>query len=470
MRNFNEKYTIRDFIDKNKWSNVYQGINNKTNDKIILNIITNIKSNEDSLEKFKKEVNLLKEIDNPNLISIKDMSSYINKDKTYYYIESEYFEGLTLGELRHVSKLHETQCLEIIREVIKGVNALNKKGINYKNLTEENIIINGQGIVKVDTLALINNHQGHLNCKSVYSKKFDKSEDIYNIGSILCDMLTGKKYWDHSINNVELNENIKQILEKSTNVNKKHKSKYKDLNEFLDEINAYLKYGDTSYKTIVNFEEKIKKEHNPNIKKYLAIGVGVFILISTTVFGAKYLKNQKGDNVATRKPVVETKNEDTKEEFIPTRREENLINKTNTNNSNNIIYDNKDDDKDKENTDEDKEQEKEPEKVPENEPEKDPEQEPEKNPENEPEKNPEQEPEKVPENEQEKDPEQEPEKDPENEQEKNPEQEPEKNPENKPQKDPQQDIENESQQEDLQEYDNKENLNDNEENDIENDF
>ena len=64
MRNFNEKYTIRDFIDKNKWSNVYEGINNKTNDKIILNIITNIKSNEDSLEKFKKEVNLLKEIVN----------------------------------------------------------------------------------------------------------------------------------------------------------------------------------------------------------------------------------------------------------------------------------------------------------------------------------------------------------------------------------------------------------------------
>ena len=59
MKNFNEKYTIRDFIDKNKWSNVYEGINNETNDKIILNIITNIKNNEDNLEEFKKEVNLL---------------------------------------------------------------------------------------------------------------------------------------------------------------------------------------------------------------------------------------------------------------------------------------------------------------------------------------------------------------------------------------------------------------------------
>ena len=32
MKNFNEKYTVRDFIDKNKWSNVYECINNETNE------------------------------------------------------------------------------------------------------------------------------------------------------------------------------------------------------------------------------------------------------------------------------------------------------------------------------------------------------------------------------------------------------------------------------------------------------
>ena len=42
MRDFNESYTIRDFVDKNKWSNVYIGINNETKQNIILNMLINI--------------------------------------------------------------------------------------------------------------------------------------------------------------------------------------------------------------------------------------------------------------------------------------------------------------------------------------------------------------------------------------------------------------------------------------------
>ena len=53
MKNFNEKYTVRDFIDKNKWSNVYECINNETNEKIILNIITSLDKSEEHMSYFK---------------------------------------------------------------------------------------------------------------------------------------------------------------------------------------------------------------------------------------------------------------------------------------------------------------------------------------------------------------------------------------------------------------------------------
>ncbi len=59
MKNFNNKYTIRDFIDKNKWSNVYIAINKETNEQIVLNILINVEGNEENLENFKKEVNLI---------------------------------------------------------------------------------------------------------------------------------------------------------------------------------------------------------------------------------------------------------------------------------------------------------------------------------------------------------------------------------------------------------------------------
>ena len=107
MKNFNNKYTIRDFIDKNKWSNVYIAINKETNEQVVLNILINIEGNEENIENFKREVNLLEEINSPNVICINEISTYMKKDKIYYYIESENFEGLTLDELMRINKLNE---------------------------------------------------------------------------------------------------------------------------------------------------------------------------------------------------------------------------------------------------------------------------------------------------------------------------------------------------------------------------
>ena len=61
MRDFNESYTIRDFVDKNKWSNVYIGINNETKQNIILNMLINIDGNEGKIETITNMIkNMLK--------------------------------------------------------------------------------------------------------------------------------------------------------------------------------------------------------------------------------------------------------------------------------------------------------------------------------------------------------------------------------------------------------------------------
>ncbi len=298
MKNFNNKYTIRDFIDKNKWSNVYIAINKETNEQVVLNILINIEGNEENLENFKREVNLLEQINSSNVICINEISTYMKKDKVYYYMESENFEGLTLDELMRINKLNEDQSLQIIREVINGVKAFNNQKINFGNLTVDNIIINGEGVVKIDTLSFINNHKGHINCKNHNPKKFDVREDVYAIGSILCEMITGEKLFNRE-EHKDLNKNIVEILEKSTN--KKHISryKYKDLSEFLDDVNLYLDGGEIREKRAVNFEKIHKLNHNPKIKKYAVISCCVVVLLCSTAFGAQYLINKNNENMET---------------------------------------------------------------------------------------------------------------------------------------------------------------------------
>ena len=273
-------------------------INKETNEQIVINILINVEGNEENLENFKREVNLLEDINNPNVICINEISTYMKKDKIYYYIESENFEGLTLDELMRINKLNEDQCLQIIREVINGVKAFNNQKINFKNLTVENIIINGEGVVKIDTLSFINNHKGHINCEIYNPKKFDTHEDVYAIGSILCEMITGEKLFNKE-EHKDLDKNIVEILEKSTN--KKHISryKYKDLSEFLDDVNLYLDGGEISEKSAINFEKIHKLNPSPKVKKYMAIGCCGVVLLCSTAFGAQYLINKNNNNMET---------------------------------------------------------------------------------------------------------------------------------------------------------------------------
>ena len=295
MKNFNEKYTVRDFIDKNKWSNVYECINNETNEKIILNIITSLDKSEEHMSYFKEEINTLMSMNNSNLISINDMSSYINKDKTYYYIESEYFEGLNLKELKESIYLDKVKSLEIIREVIKGIKEFNDREINYGILKEENIIINKDGIVKLDTLSFINRYEGYLNCEEIKNRGFDYYEDIYMIGKILCKLITGKSTFDPKENNEELDGDLVEILMKSTNIKHITKHKYKDLDEFLGEVTSYIEHGDINHKNIVNLE-KINY-HKFNFKaKYIGVILCTVVIISGIAVGSKYILNNTNKN------------------------------------------------------------------------------------------------------------------------------------------------------------------------------
>ena len=322
MKNFNEKYTVRDFIDKNKWSNVYECINNETNEKIILNIITSLDKSEEHMSYFKEEINTLMSMNNSNLISINDMSSYINKDKTYYYIESEYFEGLNLKELKESIYLDKVKSLEIIREVIKGIKEFNDREINYGILKEENIIINKDGIVKLDTLSFINRYEGYLNCEEIKNRGFDYYEDIYMIGKILCKLITGKSTFNLKENNEELDVDLMEILMKSTNIKHVTKHKYKDLDEFLGEVTSYIEHGDINYKNIVNLE-KINY-HKLNFKaKYIGAIFCAIVMISGIAMGSKYILNNTNKN----NKVTAQASENTKDNY-----------KKDTDNQEDVIY------------------------------------------------------------------------------------------------------------------------------------
>ena len=141
MKRFNETYGKRQFLSRNEWADTYKAIHSESEEKVIVKVLVNKSTDEEYINNLSKEVKIIKEIKNPNLIHINNMFQYSACGKTYYYIESEYFEGLNLKELKESIYLDKVKSLEIIREVIKGIKEFNDREINYGILKEENIFV-----------------------------------------------------------------------------------------------------------------------------------------------------------------------------------------------------------------------------------------------------------------------------------------------------------------------------------------
>ena len=220
------------------------------------------------------------------------------------------------------------------REVLNGMLELNNIGFNFESLSEDDIIVNNQGIVKVNTLNFINNHQGHINCEEVLNSRFQKNSDVFVVGSILCELLTNKKDFNTKDDNLDLDENLKEILEKCTN--KKHKliHKYEDVEDFLNDIISYLERGIISSKAIIDLEQLkgIKSKLKPKNNKYIAICSTVILVLCTSAFGIKhFLDNRKTENqVSATETAIddyENKTEEKTQTMTPT------VNKYNSSNT-----------------------------------------------------------------------------------------------------------------------------------------
>ena len=341
MNNFNDKYNIRDFIDKNKWSNVYVGQNNETGEEVILNRLINASQNESKLEKLKEEVSLLKEINSPNLTRINGMSTYSNQEIIYHYIESEYFEGVTLKELRNNEDIDEKECLAIIGEVIKGIKDLNNHNFKYDNLKQEDIIISNEGIVKVNLLSYINNHEGHISLEETHLKK--KNNDVYMIGSILCKILTNKNQYTSELEDIELNEAIIEIIKKSTCKKPISKNKYKNLDEFLMDISNYLQYDQLTNEILDDEIEEDDDKSSKTAKRCIAITCYLVILMGGIGMGSKYvlgnMNNEEGSQISQYIPMKRpVQTEEPKEEEVEEEEDTVDDNYTYKNNDTNDTY------------------------------------------------------------------------------------------------------------------------------------
>ena len=167
----------------------------------------------DRLRRFEQEARAAASLNHPNILAIYD----IGASEGSPYIVSELLEGRTLRDRLRGGPLSQRKAVEHAMDVARGLAAAHDKGIVHRDLKPENIFITedgrvkildfglaklkhpenaavGTGAVTLDTDAgTVLGTMGYMSPEQVRGRTVDHRSDIFALGAILYEMLSGKR-------------------------------------------------------------------------------------------------------------------------------------------------------------------------------------------------------------------------------------------------------------------------------------
>jgi len=152
----------------------------------------------DMLLRFKKEYEIMTLLYHPNLVRVRTLEYDSREDN--YYIVMEYIEGRTLKEYLDKGELSVPEAVDIMVPLLRAVEFIHSRNIIYRDIKPHNIIMSRDGL-KLTDFGLSNLYssedrivRGTLNylAPEITRNRYDFRADIYSLGVLFCEMLTGK--------------------------------------------------------------------------------------------------------------------------------------------------------------------------------------------------------------------------------------------------------------------------------------
>lgn len=201
-------YKIESLLGSGGMGEVYLAHDEKLRRKVALKILpAEYTTSDERVKRFQLEARAISALNHPNIVTIYDVGSF----EGINFIATEYVEGKTLRELIE-SKLKLKEVIGIIIQSCEALAVAHSAGIIHRDIKPENIIVRPDGYVKILDFGLaklseIDLHTlknftktakgvligtpSYMSPEQVADEKVDHRTDLWSIGVVLYEMLTG---------------------------------------------------------------------------------------------------------------------------------------------------------------------------------------------------------------------------------------------------------------------------------------
>ncbi|HSP06807.1 MAG TPA: serine/threonine-protein kinase, partial [Acidobacteriota bacterium] len=197
------RYQILKELGRGGMGIVFQAYDKQLNEQVAIKILSPLLSSDnDALERLKREVSAARRITHPNVIRIHDIS----ESKGLNFVSMEYFHGESLKEfIRRNAPLSMMQAFQIGSQICDGIEAAHLQGVIHRDLKSQNVIINPANQTKIIDFGLAHTAQlqgmtatglimgtpEYMAPEQVAGKRVDERADLYSLGIILYELFTG---------------------------------------------------------------------------------------------------------------------------------------------------------------------------------------------------------------------------------------------------------------------------------------
>ncbi|MGT2925998.1 Stk1 family PASTA domain-containing Ser/Thr kinase [Streptococcus cuniculipharyngis] len=178
------------------------------NENVAIKVLrTNYQTDQVAAARFQREARAMAELSHPNIVAIRD----IGEEDGQQFLAMEYVDGADLKKyIQDHAPLSNNEVVRIMEEVLSAMTRAHEHGIVHRDLKPQNILLTKEGTVKVTdfgiavafaetSLTQTNSMLGsvhYLSPEQARGSKATIQSDIYAMGIMLFEMLTGKIPYD----------------------------------------------------------------------------------------------------------------------------------------------------------------------------------------------------------------------------------------------------------------------------------
>ena len=197
---------------------VYRARDTRLRREVALKMLAEASVNDaDSLMRFQRETHAVASLNHPNILAIHDTGTYNGVP----YAVTELLSGENLGDRLRSGTLAPMRATEIACQIADGLAAAHAKGVVHRDIKPDNVFLTNDGRAKIldfgiarierssaritsevslrdwktgqSSAPMVIGTAGYISPEQVRGKKADPRSDLFSLGAVYYEMLTGRR-------------------------------------------------------------------------------------------------------------------------------------------------------------------------------------------------------------------------------------------------------------------------------------